>query len=147
MTATLDWVKLLSDLDMVRRRRGMTWAAVSAAADVPSATVWRLAKGESVTAGALLGVMAWAGLADVRPYVRAGQVRRPEVSAPLPGDEDPAGWTTTLTMPRSLKSGIDTMAAARAQLTWSPKPNREGTMRAMLAYALEHMSPGWQVQE
>lgn len=146
MTATLNWVALISDLNRTRERRGMTWAAVAAAAGVPSATVWRLAKGETITAGALLGVLAWAGLTDLRRYVTAGTVQRPEVCVSLPGDAAPE-YTTTLTMPAALRDAIDVRAAERAKLVWRNRPNRQETMRVMLAYALEQMPAGWGLAE
>jgi len=147
MNATLDWPALCADLDRARARRGMSWAAVSAAAGVPSATVWRLARGEVIAASVLLPLMAWAQLDDVRAYVRRGGPAR----RPLPASvwDKPRGpsLTITLTLDAALVTAIETRARVRAQLAWQERPSRSAIMRELLIYGLRYMPAGWQLSE
>jgi hypothetical protein len=140
MTGALDWAALYADLDRARGRRGMTWAAVADAAGVPGPTVWRLARGEIIQAGALLPVIAWAGL-NVRDYVRRGEATRPE-PAPLPSVRVPQ-LTITVTLDEAMTRAIDARAQRRAQQGFRRRMSRSAMMRLLLGYGLEHMPVAW----
>jgi hypothetical protein len=83
MTTTLDWDRIRADIDHARLVRGLSWAGVADHARVPGYSVWRLVRGEgTVSASVLLPLMAWAGLNDLKRYVRGGLKA---------GEQQPAG--------------------------------------------------------
>ena len=71
MTASLDWARIVADLDMVRFQRGLTWVQMADRAGVEDYSVWRLKREKGViSASALLPLLAWAGLTELGRYIK-----------------------------------------------------------------------------
>lgn len=58
-THHLDVPALVTALDTVRRREGLTWAQVARATDLSEPTFTRLKEGKSVSADALCSLLHW----------------------------------------------------------------------------------------
>lgn len=66
----IDWDRVALGIDAVRQSRGMSWRAVSRATGLGDTTPSRLANGASISADALVALFVWAGISDIRPYMK-----------------------------------------------------------------------------
>lgn len=66
----LDVERVALALDAIRAHRGLSWRGVAREAGVDPSVLHRLTSGGiAISADNLVALFAWAGIADVRPYL------------------------------------------------------------------------------